>query len=156
MRKFATMIAAAALAASSAPALAGTCDEACLLQLADRTMEAVAKQDFRSLPWADPTRFTENNVPLMIGDSWWGSAGETVGNKAFALADEETGNVVWFGTIWDHDEPSFGAIRLVAPDGKIEAMEVIAGSRSAIRARSPFRRRWAGPWRQASAARANG
>lgn len=127
MRKFATLIAAAALAATSAPALAGTCDEACLLQLADRTMEAVARQDFRSLPWADPTRFTENNVPLMIGDSWWGSAGETVGNKAFALADEETGNVIWFGTIWDHDEPSFGAIRLVAPDGKIEAMEVIAG-----------------------------
>lgn len=127
MRKFATMIAAAALAASSAPALAGTCDEACLLRLADRTMEAVARQDYRSLPWADPTRFTENNVSLMIGDSWWGSAGETVGNKAFALADEGTGNVVWFGTIWDHDEPSFGAIRLSAPDGKIEAMEVIAG-----------------------------
>jgi hypothetical protein len=140
MRKFATMIAAAALAASSAPALAGTCDEACLLQLADRTMEAVAKQDFRSLPWADPTRFTENNVPLMIGDSWWGSAGETVGNKAFALADEETGNVVWFGTIWDHDEPSFGAIRLVAPDGKIEAMEVIAG-----------RKRWPIPFGDPSA-----
>lgn len=129
MRTFATMITAAALATSSAPAAAdnGSCNEACLLELADRTMEAIARQDFRSLPWADPTRFTENNVSLMIGDSWWGSAGETVGNKAFALADEETGNVVWFGTIWDHDEPSFGAIRLKAPDGKIEAMEVIAG-----------------------------
>lgn len=129
MRTFAISIAAAALAASPAPALAdnGTCDEACLLELADRTMAAIARQDFRSLPWADPTRFTENNVSLMIGDSWWGSAGETVGNKAFALADEETGNVVWFGTIWDHDEPSFGAIRLEAPDGRIEAMEVIAG-----------------------------
>lgn len=129
MRNFATMIAAAALAATSAPALAQseTCDEACLLDLADRTMVAIAAQDFRSLPWADPTRFTENNVSLMIGDSWWGSAGETVGNKAFALADEETGNVVWFGTIWDHDEPSFGAIRLKAPGGRIEAMEVIAG-----------------------------
>jgi hypothetical protein len=129
MRTFATMITAAALATSAAPAAAGSgsCNEACLLELADRTMEAIARQDFRSLPWADPTRFTENNVSLMIGDSWWGSAGETVGNKAFALADEETGNVVWFGTIWDHDEPSFGAIRLKAPDGKIEAMEVIAG-----------------------------
>lgn len=129
MRALATMIAAAALAGISAPAMAkaGSCDEACLLKLADQTMEAIAKQDFRSLPWADPTRFTENNVSLMIGDAWWGSAGETVGNKVMAIADEETGNVVWFGTIWDHDEPSFGAIRLSAPDGKIEAMEVIAG-----------------------------
>jgi hypothetical protein len=123
------MIAAAALAGISSPAMAkaGSCDEACLLQLADRTMEAIAKQDFRSLPWANPTRYTENNVSLMIGDAWWGSAGETVGNKALAIADEETGNVVWFGTIWDHDEPSFGAIRLKAPNGKIEAIEVIAG-----------------------------
>jgi len=129
MRAFATMIAAAALAGFSTPAMAqaGSCDEACLLQLADQTMEAIAKQDFRSLPWAHPTRYTENNVSLMIGDAWWGSAGETVGNKAFALADEETGNVVWFGTIWDHDEPSFGAIRIQAPNGEIEALEVIAG-----------------------------
>lgn len=129
MRAFATMIAAGLLAGASTPAMAkaGSCDEACLLKLADRTIEAIARQDFRSLPWAEPTRFTENNVSLMIGDSWWGSAGETVGTKALAVADEDTGNVVWFGTIWDHDEPSFGAIRLVAPDGKIETIEVIAG-----------------------------
>jgi hypothetical protein len=125
----ATMIAAGLLAGASTPALAnaGSCDEACLLKLADRTMAAIAKQDFRSLPWADPTKYTENNVSLMIGDAWWGSAGETVGTKGFALADTTSGNVVWFGTIWDHDEPSFGAIRLHAPDGKIEAIEVIAG-----------------------------
>jgi hypothetical protein len=125
----ATVIAGALLAGAATPAVAkaGSCDEACLLKLADRTMEALAKQDYRSLPWADPTKYTENNVSLMIGDAWWGSVGETVGTKAFALADAETGNVVWFGTIWDHDEPSFGAIRLKAPDGKIEAMEVIAG-----------------------------
>jgi hypothetical protein len=129
MRALATMIAGGLLAGASTPALAkaGSCDEACLLKLADRTMEAIAKQDFRSLPWADPTKYTENNVSLMIGDAWWGSVGETVGTMAFALADADTGNVVWFGTIWDHDEPSFGAIRLQAPDGKIEAMEVIAG-----------------------------
>jgi hypothetical protein len=133
MRAFATLIAAAALAGTFSPASAqaqaqaGSCNEACLLDLADRTMVAIAGQDYRSLPWADPTRFTENNVSLMIGDSWWGSAGETVGNKAFAIADEATGNVVWFGTIWDHDEPSFGAMRLKAPNGRIEAIEVIAG-----------------------------
>lgn len=129
MRIFATLIAATAFTTLSAPATAegGSCDEACLLQLSDRTMEAIAKQDFRSLPWAEPTRFTENNVSLMIGDAWWGSAGETLGTKAFALADEQSGNVVWFGTIWDHDEPSFGAIRIKAPNGNIEALEVIAG-----------------------------
>jgi hypothetical protein len=117
---------AAALFLAPAPALAQRCDEACLLALADQTLEAIADQDFRRLPWAEPVLFTENNVPLMIGDGWWGSAGEQTGRKAFATADEETGNVVWFGTIWDHDEPSYGAIRLRAPRGRIEEIEVIA------------------------------
>lgn len=130
MRKLARLLAAGAAATvttMAAPASAGSCDEACLLSLADRFTAAIAKQDFRSLPWADPTYFTENNVSLMLDDSWWGSAGETPGIKVFAVADKASGNVVWFGTIWDHDEPSFGAVRIQAPDGRIEALEVIAG-----------------------------
>jgi hypothetical protein len=105
---------------------AETCDESCLLRLADSTVEAVAAKDFRRLPWAEPVRFTENNVSLMIGDAWWGSTGSNVGPKAFALADAQTGNVVWFGTIWDHDEPSLGAIRLKVTGGKIAELELIA------------------------------
>jgi hypothetical protein len=109
------------------PALAAeACDESCLLRLADSTVEAVAAKDLRRLPWADPVQFSENNVSLMIGDAWWGSTGSNVGPKAFALADPETGNVVWFGTIWDHDEPSFGAIRLKVTGGKIAELELIA------------------------------
>ncbi|HTM96326.1 MAG TPA: hypothetical protein VL100_11000 [Croceibacterium sp.] len=130
VRLIAALLAAAAALSATAAAPAGargSCNESCLTSLADRTMTAVAGQDWRSLPWADPARYTENNVPLMIGDAWWGSAGETPGHKAFAIADEETGNVVWFGTIWDHGEPSFGAIRIHAPDGKVHGMEVVAG-----------------------------
>jgi hypothetical protein len=117
----------AAAVVAAAGASAGPCDEACLLRLADATLEAVAAKDFRRLPWADPVHFTENNVALTIGDAWWGSAGATVGKKAFALADPQTGNVVWFGTIWDHDAPSFGAIRLRASGGRISELELIAG-----------------------------
>ncbi len=127
MRLASTLAVAAMLAAS--PAAAQGCDEQCLLNLADETLSAIGDQDYRRLPWADPVLFTENNVSLMIGDSWWGSAGENTGEdgqKAFSLADTETGEVVWFGTIWDHDEPSFGAVRLKAPDGRIEEIEVIA------------------------------
>ena len=129
MRAFAKLVAASAIALAAAPASAGSCDEACLLSVADQFTVAIAKQDYLSLPWADPdpVYFTENNVGLMIGDAWWGSVGETVGTKAFSIADETTGNVVWFGTIWDHDEPSFGAVRIKAPDGKISEIEVIAG-----------------------------
>lgn len=128
MRFSGTLLAGAALLAAS-PAAAQSCDEACLLNLADETLAAIGDQEYQRLPWADPVLFTENNVSLMIGDSWWGSAGENTGadgQKALALADPETGEVVWFGTIWDHDEPSFGAVRLKAPAGLIEEIEVIA------------------------------
>lgn len=128
IRKTAILLAAAAtVGAVSAASAKGSCDEQCLLALADRTMGAIAAKDYRSLPWADPTRYTENNIGLMIGDGWWGSAGDEVGHKAFAFADPETGNVVWIGTIWDHDVPGYGAIRINAPDGKIRELEVIAG-----------------------------
>lgn len=126
MRVLSAMLAASALAFTLQAPASQPCDEACLQRLADATVEAVAAKDFRRLPWADPVRFTENNVSLMIGDAWWGSTGSNVGPKAFSLADPQTGNVVWFGTIWDHDEPSFGAIRLQVTDGKIAEMELIA------------------------------
>jgi len=131
MRKLAKLIAAGAVAAAipafASPAAAQSCNEACLLKLADDFTVAIAAKDYKRLPWADPTYFTENNVSLMIDDAWWGSVGETPGTKVFAIADETNGNVMWFGTIWDHDEPSYGAIRIQAPQGKIEALEVIAG-----------------------------
>jgi hypothetical protein len=124
----ASVFAAGSLALTAVPAAAAeSCDESCLLRLADSTVEAVAAKEFRRLPWANPVRFTENNVSLTIGDAWWGSTGSKVGPKTFALADPETGNVVWFGTIWDHDEPSFGAIRLGVTGGKIAELELIAG-----------------------------
>ena len=129
MRIPALLAAVAVTFAFSVPAAAQSCDEACLLTLADRTVAAVAAKDFRSLPWADPVTFTENNVPLQIGDAWWGSAGAKIGPKAFSMADTTSGDAILIGTIWDHDEPSFGVVRIHAPEGKISDIEVIAARR---------------------------
>jgi hypothetical protein len=107
-------------AASAAP-----CDETCLLSLADQTMTALAKQEWRSLPWSETVGYSENGVRLMIGDAFWGSAGKTPGKKAFAAADARTGNAVWVGTMYDHDAPAFGALRIRAPQGRIEEIEFI-------------------------------
>lgn len=138
MRRLISLLAGAAALAAAAPASAQSCNENCLLKLADQAVSAIAEKDFRRLPWAEPVRFTENNVPLMIGDGWWGSAGETKGKKVFAMAEAARGEVVWFGVIWDHDEPSYGVIRLKAPKGRIEEIEVIAA-----------RKRWPIPFGEA-------
>jgi hypothetical protein len=126
MRRFLSSlaIAAAALVAPTA-ASAAPCDEVCLLRLADQTIVALAKQEYRNLPWADPVGYSENGVRLMIGDAIWGSAVKMQGKKAFAVADAKSGNVVWFGTIYDHDAPAFGAVRIKAPEGRIAEIEFI-------------------------------
>ncbi len=129
MRIPALLAAVAVTFAFSVPAAAQSCVEACLLTLADRTVAAVAAKEFRSLPWADPVTFTENNIPLQIGDAWWGSSGAKIGPKAFSMADTTSGDAIWIGTIWDHDEPSFGVVRIHAPEGKIADIEVIAARR---------------------------
>jgi len=117
-------LAAAALVAPAA-ASAASCDEACLLKLADQTVAALVKSDWKSLPWADPVGYSENGVRLMIGDAIWGSAVKMQGRKAYAVADAATGNVVWIGTMYDHDAPAFGALRIKAPEGKITEIEFI-------------------------------
>ena len=128
------LLSALALGAASlalpSPAAASTCDEACLLKLAEQVIVALAKQDYRKLPWADPVGYSENGVRLMIGDAIWGSAVKMQGRKAFAVADAETGNVVWIGILYDHDAPAFGGLRIKAPDGKIEEIEFIAARKS--------------------------
>jgi hypothetical protein len=120
----------ASLAASAAPAKAASCDEGCLVRLADRTVVALAKQKWRDLPWADPVRYSEGGVRLMIGDAVWGSAGATPARKVFAIADAKSGNVVWFGTFYDHDAPAYGAMRIKADDGKISEIEFIIARKS--------------------------
>lgn len=120
-----TLALAAATLALPTAASAAPCDEACLLKLADQTIVALAKQDYRNLPWADPVGYSENGVRLMIGDAIWGSAVKMQGKKAFAIADTRTGNVIWVGTIYDHDAPAFGVLRIQAPEGKIAEIEFI-------------------------------
>ena len=66
---------------SSARVASEKCDRACLVKLADQYMDALVKRDPTGVPWAKEVRFTENSVPLMIGDGLWGSV-RRKGDKA--------------------------------------------------------------------------
>lgn len=117
---------AALLLAAAPVSAAPRCDEQCLTVLADRTLAALAAKDIRRLPWAGTVRFTENGVPIDIPDGLWGSTGDIPGKKALAVADGRTGEVVWLGTVYDHDQPAFGAMRLkVDAAGKLAEVELV-------------------------------
>jgi hypothetical protein len=110
------------------------CDRKCLIGLADQYMEATISvktdtymahtdtQKMDALPWAPRVKFTENSVPLMIGDGFWAS-GRKKSAAPLYVTDPAEGSVVWYGLVEDHDAPAWAAVRLKVADGRISESE---------------------------------
>jgi hypothetical protein len=110
------------------------CDKACLLQLGDGFMTALAKQQPASVPWARNVRFTENGVGIQVGEGIWGSI-RGKSDVALRVADPVSGTYSWYGLIHDHDAPAWAGVRLKTIGNRIGEVEVIVA-----RERNP------GPW----------
>ena len=118
------IFAAGAAQAAPAKARAVACDRACLDGLADRYLDAMVAKTPASAPFAPVVRFSENSVPMMIGDGLWGSS---TAHSATALraADPATGQVAWMGVVEEHGQPAFLALRLKVTGGKIAEVETV-------------------------------
>jgi hypothetical protein len=115
---------ATAGAAQAKTHAASACDRACLDGLADRYLDAMVAKTPASLPWAKVVRFSENSVPMAIGDGLWGSS---TAHAAAALraADPQSGQVAWMGVVEEHGQPAFLALRLKVTDGQIAEVETV-------------------------------
>jgi len=102
-------------------AVPSDCGRNCLIGIADRYMTGLAKQDYAGLPWAKFVRFSENAVPLMVGDGLWGTINGK-STKPLYATDPETGNVAWFGTVKEHGQPAFYGMTLKVRDHKISTV----------------------------------
>ena len=100
------------------------CDEQCLEGLAREYMDGLVHHDPSRVPFAPHARFTENDVPLAIGDGLWGSISSASQNPLLA-ADEVTGNVGWFGTVEEHGVPAYYAMRLKVVGRRITEVETV-------------------------------
>jgi hypothetical protein len=121
------LVAAMTLLASAAHAkthAASACDRVCLDGLADRYLDAMVAKTPAALPWAATVRFSENSVPMAIGDGLWGSS---TAHSATALraADPASGRVAWMGVVEEHGQPAFLALRLKVMGGKIAEVESV-------------------------------
>ena len=100
------------------------CDRACLFGLVDQYLAGLTAKDPGSVPWADTVMFTENNVPLRIGDGLWGTI-TGIGDYDLRVADERAGQAAFFGVV---DEPQFSslyAMRIRAEKGRIAEVETV-------------------------------
>jgi hypothetical protein len=110
--------------APATPADASPCDRDCLFAAANHYMDALAAHEPGRVSWAPTVRYTENNVSMMIGDGVWGAASARDQNPLL-VADPSSGNVGWYGTVAEHGQLSYYAMRLKVEHHQVAQVEVI-------------------------------
>jgi hypothetical protein len=109
-------------------ARAPACDRACLIDFADRYMNALVAHDPSRLAWAKVVRYTENSVPMNVGEGEW----STVTGKSadpIEVAEPATGSIAWLGAVQEHGDPAYYAMRLKVRNGRICEVEVLIDPR---------------------------
>jgi hypothetical protein len=118
-------LAAALLTAPAAPALAAeSCDRACLTGIATQYLDVMAAQKPAGLPWAPTVRYSENSVPMAIGDGLWGAISAR-SKTGLMVADPKAGEVAWLGEVEEHGQPGFYAMRMKVEGGRIAAVDAV-------------------------------
>jgi hypothetical protein len=126
MTRFRTMFCALLLAAgATAPARAADpCPRICLEGFVDRYIAAMVAHDPTRLPWASRALSTENGQAIAIGDGLWGTASKAGAYRLY-VADPETGQVGFLGSIFEGGKPVLLALRLRIEDHVIAEAEML-------------------------------
>jgi hypothetical protein len=111
------------------------CDHDCLVGFTHRYMDALVHKDPGRAPLASDVKFTENDVAMPIGEGIWATI-SSVAPNALTVADTQTGNAAWLGTVEEHGDPSYYAMRLKIRDGLITEVETVVQRKTGMPA--PF------------------
>ncbi len=115
--------------------LPGDCNHACLIGFLDSYMDALVHKDPGRAHFASHVRFTENDVELPVGSGLWGSV-SSVAKTGLEVADTQTGNAAWFGTVEENGAPAYYAMRLKVEEGRIVEVETVVDRNTGLPA--PF------------------
>jgi len=100
------------------------CDRACLSGLLDKYMEALLTHDPGILPLSNKVRFTENNVPLAVGDGLWNTI-DDVGDYRLPVLDEEEQQAGLYGVVEENGKQAHFSLRIRVVDSRITEIETI-------------------------------
>lgn len=120
----------AILAAAFAVSYASTgpiplrCNRACLENVVEQYIAALAARDLKRLPLSADVRYTENDQLMSLGDGFWKTV-ESAGNYQHIFADPETAQVVFMGTMHEAGTPLLMSLRLRIQLGRITEIESI-------------------------------
>jgi hypothetical protein len=111
-------------ALTPAPAKRGPCNRACLEGFVTQYLDAMVAHDPTRLPVTAGVVFTENDVPLRLGEALWRTA-TAIGGYKLTLADPASGNVAFMGTIRENGQPASLVLRLRIDEGRIAEAETL-------------------------------
>ncbi|MBN1397217.1 MAG: hypothetical protein JXA06_04210 [Bacteroidetes bacterium] len=101
-----------------------SCTRENLEKSVDRYLEAVIAHNPASIALANNAKFTENGQRLRIGDGLWNTASARGSYKLY-IADPQSGQIGFFGTIRENNVPAILALRLKIKGDVIEEIESI-------------------------------
>jgi hypothetical protein len=135
----ATGVGVPATARSAPPQVQPACQRACLQELVDKYLQAMADGNVDPALFAKDARFTENGIELPLGNEGLWATASGVGKYKFYVPDTETQQVAFLGTALEQaaansatgatppPDPVGIALRLRIVDGKIaEAEQIVA------------------------------
>jgi hypothetical protein len=100
------------------------CNRACLEDVVNQYLAALAAHDPKRLPLSADVKYTENDQVLQLGDGFWKTV-QGPGNYKHIFADPEAGQVVFMGTMHEADKPLLMSLRLRIQLGRITEVESI-------------------------------
>jgi hypothetical protein len=109
---------------SGAAAADAKCDRACLNALVDQYLAAMVAHDPSHLPVAKTVKFTEDGVPLKLGDGLWATA-SGIGTYKLYFAEPEAGAAGVFALIQENGNPSILELRLKVVKHQITEIETL-------------------------------
>lgn len=105
-------------------AAASVCERACLEQMADRYLAALAGRNAASLPLAASVRYTENGQELAVTDGLWATASE-VGPYRQVFADSRGNELGLYATLRENGLTILLSSRLKIVEGQITEIESV-------------------------------
>ncbi len=103
---------------------AEACDYVCLTGFVDQYLNALVAHDPARLPVTAQIKFTENTIPLKLGDALWGTI-SGMGTYKIYFADPQADQVGAEVTIRENGTPAILVVRLKIVGRKIAEVETV-------------------------------
>jgi hypothetical protein len=100
------------------------CNRACLENVVNQYLTALAARDPKGLPLSADVKYSENAQAMAVGDGFWKTA-EGRGNYTHIFADPEFGQVGYMGTMREAGLPLLMSLRLRLELGRITEIETV-------------------------------